>query len=192
MKKFVALLMLGAFVGTPVAYAKKSDGKEKATPASVVEARKKVEALKTDLNGSSWEVALSPTDGKGKETKDELIFQNNQIAVKGFSGRGFKSTNYTITPPTSEGGTSVWETMQTSEKDGLLFIRGEWKEKDQVMRGLISHQKEGEPSQDYNFSSQAKVTLEPSTKAPAVAESAGAVVKAAEENVLVSKEPVKE
>ena len=190
MKKFVALLLLGAVAGISPAYASKKESSIK-SPASIAEARKKVETLKADLNGSSWEITLAPTDGKGKELRDELIFQNNQISLKGFSDKGFKPTNYTITPTAIEGNPAVWETMQTSDKDGLLFVRGEWKEKEQVMHGIISRQKEGEPSTDYNFTSQAKVTLEPS-KDKAAGEAEAGVAPAAPETangkVQVSKE----
>jgi hypothetical protein len=192
MKKVVSMVLLATLAYAPAVYAAKKDKEKEAgkPSASVAEMRKKVETLKTDLNGSSWEILLSP-GGKGKEAKDELVFQNNQVSLKDFSGKGFKPTNYTITPPPAEGGPAIWETMQTSDKDGLLFIRGEWKEKEQIMRGVISHQKEGGPAQDYNFSSQAKVTIEPVTKEKQDEEAKAAAVAApaaVQEEVLVSKE----
>lgn len=122
--------------------------------------RKMVEERKKDLNGSSWNVEIKSQGGKSVlEGADELVFQNGRFTSKKMAKRGYTSTNYTITP--SETGPSVWETMQTSVDDGVVFWRGEWQK--ETMSGVINRQvKEG--TEDYYFSSSLKVKIPPTSE----------------------------
>lgn len=165
---FVALLGLWAF---PASYSEIS-AKEAppAMPAQVnasagdaqrAEMRKKTEAKKAELNGSEWEVTLiNSADPKAAPEKDVLTFQNGQVNSKSLAGRGFKPTNYTITLQEGSDET-VWETMQTSPSEGVVFIRGEWK--DDAMRGIVSQQLEGGKTRDYSFTTSGKTTVSPTT-----------------------------
>ena len=159
MKKLAwMLVLLNAIIIQP-SYAKDKAPAAPATDTKVAEMKKKVEAKKAELNGSQWEVLVTSSDGKNKDAKDTLVFQNGQVTLKGFAEQGFNTTNYTITVPEGDGMT-VWETMQTSPKEGVVFIRGEWKGDE--MRGIISQQLEGgKTNKDYTFKTASKVAIDP-------------------------------
>ena len=125
------------------------------------EMKKKIEEKKKELNGSEWKVAL--TSGGKADGEDVLTFQDGKITSKLFFDKGFPATNYTISAPEGADMTT-WETMQTNPKGGVVFMRGEWREG--VMRGVISQQIEEGKTKDYNFSSDTKVAVPPSTEKP--------------------------
>lgn len=145
--------------------------------------KKEVEEKKKDLNGSRWDISRTPTNGKGGPEQDELIFQDGKVQFGSFGEDGFAASNYTITVP--EGSeTAIWETMQNSPKNGVLFVRGEWK--DEQMSGIISHQTPDEPekpAKDYNFTTSKKTAISPvsepkedaASEASAPGESVGSV-----------------
>ena len=170
---------------------KRSAAEEK----KIAETRKRIDEKKTELNGSSWEVVLgSSSDPKMKGEKDTLTFQNGQFSSKNLSKRGFSPTNYTISLPSEDSKTAVWETMQTG-KDGLVFIRGEW-EKEQ-MRGDISEQLEGgKKTKEYYFTTASRIAIPPTSKeeektgVPKTADSTGTAgsKSGSSADLLVSKE----
>jgi len=160
MKKVVWALALLGFTVCGIAAAKETK-QSAADLAMAQEMQKKIEELKKELNGTQWQITLTSFGGakKGRAQEDTLVFQNNQIGLNGFSGKGFKPTNYTLTAPASDKELAVWETMQTSDLEGTLSFRGEWK--GEVMRGIISHQKEKEPGEDYTFTSEKRTPIAP-------------------------------
>lgn len=176
MKKLLALLILVNFISLPAAYSKEDEAAKRA------EQRKRVEEKKKEINGSEWEVALSSSsDPKAKVENDVLTFQNGQVTSKVFSSKGFKATNYTITVQEGSPDT-VWETMQTSPKEGVVFIRGEWNQ--DTMRGIVSQQLEGGNTRDYSFSTVKKTAVPAETEKPKpAAEPAAASVPVSAEAV---------
>ena len=162
MKKLFTVLLAGVFFMGGMALAK-DIVEEKAKPSVADETkkaqiRKVIEERKSELNGSEWKVTLSSSDPKAKSEEDVLTFQNGQVKSKNFAARGFSATNYTVSIP--EGSDmAVWETMQTSEKEGVVFIRGEWK--GDQMRGVISQQLQGGTTRDYNFTTAGKIAIAP-------------------------------
>ena len=158
MKKFLLLLvLLNGFV-LQAGYCKQQE----ADADKREETRKQVEAKKKELNGSQWEILLVSSAGpKAKSEQDVLTFQNGQVSSKVFSASGFQPTNYTITIQEGTDET-VWETMQTDPKEGVVFIRGEWK--GDTMHGIVSQQLEGgKTTRDYNFSTVKKESVPPTT-----------------------------
>lgn len=161
MKKWIGFFTLLAVLGVP------STGWAKEDPAAAAakraEQKKLVEAKKAELNGSEWKVSMSSSDPSAKPEEDLWTFQNNQVRSQQLSNRGFVPTNYTVTVEPGNDW-AVWETMQTSQKEGVVFIRGEWF-KDE-MRGAISQQMEGGQMRDYNFKTIGKVAVPPTTPKP--------------------------
>lgn len=141
---------------------------EAAKPAPVsVSDKERDEALKAkravaqkklnELNNTEWAIELLPMTGKGKKETDTVTFKNNQVGIAGFAKKGFSFTNFTLT--VQEDGVVIWETMQTSEKTGIAFWRGEFDSKLQTMRGVVSHQVDQKNKQDYSFISAAKKNI---------------------------------
>lgn len=158
----------------------------------ITEIRKRVEEKKTELNGSSWELILNSSDPKEKKIEDTFTFQNGQFKSKNLENRGFVSTNYTISVPSADSETAVWETMQTG-KEGVVFVRGEWEK--ETMRGDITEQLDGgKKVKGYYFTTTSRLAISPTSKEEEKAGSsktdaaalAGTVSN--ESKVLVSKE----
>ncbi len=110
-----------------------------------------------ELNNTEWGIELLPMSVKGKKEVDTVTFKNNQVGIAGFAKKGFSFTNFTLT--VQEDGVVIWETMQTSEKSGIAFWRGELDPKLQTMRGVVSHQIDQKNKQDYSFTSDAKKNI---------------------------------
>lgn len=152
------------------------------------ELRKKIEAKKLELNGTKWEVNLVTSDPKAKLKKDTLTFQNNRIVSKNNSERGFTPTNYTISIPSLENETAIWETMQTSSQGDIIFMRGEW-QKD-AMVGVITEQFDGgKKTSEYSFTTAAKSVVSPSSEV--AQEHDAGVIEEDKYEPLVSKETFK-
>lgn len=122
---------------------------------------KKEEELKKAkelLSRQEWTIYLmSLSDKQAKIKNDTLTFAEGKAASKELSGKGYPQTNYTLT--LQDDGAIVWETMQSNEKEDVVFWRGELK--DGVMRGIVSiHPKDGKNNQDYSFSTEAPVIPE--------------------------------
>ena len=102
------------------------------------------------LEGSLWDVEMTPMSGKGKGKKDVLVFKENRFSAEKFSQEGFEPTNFTIT--VKEDGITVWETMQSSGsgKD-IIFWRGEIGQKMSDMRGVVSIQHANGINDDFSF-----------------------------------------
>jgi hypothetical protein len=143
--------------------------KEAAKPAAVSQSDKaRDEALKAkraiaqkklnELNNTEWLVDMSPMAAKaGKKESDVVTFKNNQVSIASYVKRGFPTTNFTLT--VQEDGVVIWETMQTSEKSGIAFWRGEFDPKLQTMRGVVSYQMDKKNKQDYSFLSSSRKNI---------------------------------
>lgn len=159
------------------------------------ETRKLIQEKKTEINGSRWEVVVdSSSDPKKKGEKDAFVFQNDQITSSNLSKRGFGTTNYTVSVPSEESDSGIWETMKTG-KDGVIFIRGEWT-KDK-MQGSVTEQLDGgKKIKEYTFTATSREAMPPTTSNDAESTDPGDDVthsdkKSNDDNdlkVLISKE----
>lgn len=110
--------------------------------------RRRQDVLKR-LNGTQWvlELISRTASGKVKTQRDTVKFEGGQVSSEQLLEAGYAPTNYTVT--VGDDGVPVWETMQTNEKQDVVFWRGELR--DSVMRGLLSkHPAEG-PTEDLSF-----------------------------------------
>ena len=116
-----------------------------------------------ELNNTEWAVEMSSlSNAKAKKEADAVTFKDNQVSVASYSKKGFSTTNFTLT--VQEDGMVIWETMQTSEKSGIAFWRGELDPKMQTMRGVVSYQIDSKNKQDYSFVSISKKNIPASPK----------------------------
>jgi hypothetical protein len=111
----------------------------------------------SELNNTEWQIELTPLSGKGKKELETIDFKNSQISFVSYAKKGFPATNFTLT--IQEGGAVVWETMQTSEKSGIAFWRGEMDNNMQLIRGILSYQIDQKTKQDYSFVSVSKKNI---------------------------------
>jgi hypothetical protein len=131
-------------------------------PTTADARRALIEKKRKLLNNTEWEIELSPLSGKGRKQSDIITFSNNQVSSKDLVRRGFSATNYTLT--IQDDGKVVWETMQTSEKSGIAFWRGELDVNIEKMHGILSHRIDDKRTRDYSFVSVSKKAIEPSEK----------------------------
>lgn len=115
------------------------------------------------LNNTEWQVELRPLSGssspKDKKEADALLFKDNQVSIVGFEKKNFPPTNFTLS--VQDDGIIVWETMQTSEKNGIAFWRGEMDGDMQRMQGILSYHLDEKTIRDYSFVSVSKGTIVP-------------------------------
>jgi hypothetical protein len=191
----MVVVVMMFMVGFPVGAAE-IKGRTQTEQKKIDETRKRIQEKKTELNGSRWEVVVdSSTDPKKKGEKDTFVFQDDQFTSNNMSKRGYASTNYTVSVPSEESDSGVWETMKTG-KDGVIFVRGEWmKEK---MQGSVTEQLDGgKKVKEYTFSTTSREAIPASSSKDESTESGNNVThldKTSNDNigskVLVSKETV--
>jgi hypothetical protein len=138
----------------PAAAAPKVD---KALEKTLKEKREAVAKKMALLNNSEWQIEMSPAGGKGKKELETVAIKNNQVSMAGFLKKGFLASNFTLT--LQEDGSVVWETMQTSEKNGICFWRGELDKTLTTMRGVLSHAIDTKNKVDYTFASTSRRAL---------------------------------
>jgi len=102
---------------------------------------------KAALNGVDWTVEVRPMNGKGKGETDMISFADDKVVSKNLQKEGFVPTNFTVR--LLDDGTVIWETMQTSDKAGAAFWRGDIK--DGVMRGVLSKRDKKNNGFDFVF-----------------------------------------
>ena len=145
-----------------------------AVAAAAVESSSPDQLLKQaqeTLNETEWSIELIPSSaGKAKPMKDTLRFEEGKVTSEKSSSEGFPTSNFTLS--IADGGTPIWETMQTGKEGTLIFWRGEIH--DDTMRGLYSKpsNKEGVPPQDFSFSGKQTKKLKPAATKPRVIEEA--------------------
>lgn len=110
---------------------------------------------KAELNGKEWTIELKPmvVKGKVKAEADVISFSEDKVVSKNLSSLGYAPTNFSVR--LEEDGTVICETMQTSEKDGLAFWRGDIGP-DGIMRGVLSKRDAKGNTVDFNFASVSK------------------------------------
>ncbi|MCK9594983.1 MAG: hypothetical protein PHH68_07995 [Candidatus Omnitrophica bacterium] len=137
---------------------KEADKAASASDKARIEADKAHRALieqkRREMNNTEWAIDLSKLTGKGKKETDTVTFKTNQVFAGGYVKKGFQPTNYSLS--IQGDGNFVWETMQSSEKSGLAFWRGEISADMQSMRGVLSHQISDKAKEEYSFVSTAK------------------------------------
>ncbi len=138
----------------PVAKKAPEKAVDKAKEAANKNQKALAEKKRGELNNSEWLIELSPLSGGGKKDRETVSFKNNQVSFMNFGKKGFPITNYTLT--VQDENQVVWETMQTSEKTGVCFWRGEMSADMQGMRGVLSHQIDAKTKADYSFVSVSK------------------------------------
>jgi len=145
------------------------------TAQVVVDEREKERILarekKAELNNTRWQIVLSAVSGETNKypKTDTLTFSNNKIASEQFGALGYPATNYTVR--IDPDGTVVWETMKTKPGEGVIFFRGERRDK-KFMQGSITIKPEkGGESTSFNFISKRFERLE--VAAPVQQEAAG-------------------
>ncbi|MDP3041238.1 MAG: hypothetical protein Q8N62_00670 [Candidatus Omnitrophota bacterium] len=127
---------------------------------------------KAELNSTQWDIEAKPMSGKGKAEKDVLSFLDSKVSTKNMIAKGFASTNFSMRL-LEDNETYTWETMQTSEKSGTAFWRGDIGA-DGIMRGVVSIRDNKDKVSDFNFHSlnSIKMTAEPSPAAVELSPSA--------------------
>ncbi len=135
----------------------KKAGDQKKLYAEMTDAEKKqlMDEAKAALNSMAWDITLRiPDNEKAAEEKDKLTFVDNTVISDKMKAEGFGASNYTIRLKGQMGEIMIWETMQTSEKNGIAFWRGEIRA--DSMRGVLSWHVDENKKIDYAFNSTAK------------------------------------
>lgn len=126
---------------------------EKAKQEAVAAKRQLEEKKRREIANTEWQIELTPLSGKGKKESETVIFKDNQVGFVSYGKKGFPATNFTLS--VQDDGLVVWETMQTSEKAGIAFWRGEMPDA-QTMRGIFSYHPDEKTTIDYSFISTGK------------------------------------
>lgn len=113
-----------------------------------------LETKRGALNNTQWDIDAAPLSGKGSKQQDVLVFRENKFSSEYFITLGFGASNYTLS--VQEDGTAVFETMQTSEKEGIVFWRGECDTAMASCKGVFSRQLPGNKTEDYSFATTSK------------------------------------
>ena len=163
---FIVVFILAGFISPKPAWARlpweaKKDAPAEGKAAPSVSAldstkREAEKRAREALNGTQWEVDLTPVAGEKpkKLVKDTLRFDGGRVLSDHLNKSGFPGTNFTIT--IGDDGVTVWETMQTSQDASVAFWRGELH--GETMRGLLSRQSAGAVSEDMFFSGKLAAT----------------------------------
>lgn len=134
---------------------------DKAIEKELKERRDAVAKKMNMLNNTEWQIEMTPMAApSGKAPKKEIefvTFKNNQVSFSGFGKKGFPTTNLTLT--IQDDGSVIWETMQTSEKSGVCFWRGELDKGMMNMRGVLSHKIDAKTKTDYTFVSTSRKSI---------------------------------
>jgi len=148
--------------GKPAADQSSSSAPKKAAPSPELLAKKAA-----DFNDTEWIVKIAPMDGKGQSQEDTLTFIDGKVVSKNMGEKGYSSTNFS--PRLLDDGTTFsWETMQTSEKDGIASWRGDIGS-DGVMRGVISKRDKKNNGSDFTIVSVSSKKITPPAPQPAPA-----------------------
>lgn len=107
---------------------------------------------KAELNGTEWTIQMKQMGGRGKSETDVISFAEDKVTSKNLSALGYSASSFTVR--VENDGTVIWETMQSSEKEGNAFWRGDIK--DGVMRGVLSKRNKSGSGPDFNFVSVSK------------------------------------
>lgn len=115
----------------------------------------------TTLDGTQWTLTLRQP-GSSEVTHDTVTFDGRRMTSEQLLKAGYADSNYTLT--VQDGGTAVWETMQTKAGEGTALWRGEIQ--DERMSGiLIKRPLEGAPV-DFSFAASKIVPETPPESPP--------------------------
>ncbi len=177
MNKIIAVSVVATLTMAGALYAaddKKAAAPEKVVAKSVAAVPDVLAARKADLNNTEWAIELKTMGAaKGKVENDTLHFFDGKIASANLGKAGYNITNFTLRM-LEDNETLTWETMQTAEKDGVAFWRGDIGP-DGIMRGVLSKRDLKNNTKDFNFVSTGSkkvapvVPPAPDTAAPAPA-----------------------
>jgi hypothetical protein len=134
---------------------------------------KRIEAAEKELNNTKWQVTfnqITQTEKKDSFT-DTISFKDGKVEVAGLASQGFSASGFTISVKRQN--TIVWETMQTGEKKGLAFWKGEVE--NDKMHGVLSRHIDEKTIKDYTFYSTGKEMIQEAVSAPAAPAAAPAV-----------------
>ena len=160
-KKVVLVIVVMVFIVAGIGYVESQEdtasAPEQATvPLSADQMAEMLAQGKVELNNTEWDITLTPMDGgRGKPENDVLSFTDDKVASKNLEQGGYGPTNFTAR--LQDDGTFTWETMQTSEKEGVAFWRGDIN--DGVMRGVLSIRDKKNNTTDFNFVSTGSQTV---------------------------------
>jgi REP element-mobilizing transposase RayT len=105
----------------------------------------------TELDGTEWTIQIKSGTQKPYARFDKIRFTDGRFSSRYFSSRGFAPSNYTLT--IRDGGVFIWETMQTSEGQGVVFWRAETTAEG-IMKGKITIQPRDDSPEDFYFESR--------------------------------------
>lgn len=170
MNKVIAVSAAAVLTMAGLSYAQdetQSAMPEKIVTKSVVVTQDALAAKKAELNNTEWTIELkSMVAGKSKGEADTLLFTDGKVSSANLGKSGYNTTNFTLRM-LEDNETLTWETMQTSEKDGVAFWRGDIGP-DGVMRGVLSKRDLKNNTKDFNFlSTGSKKVTPPAPAAPA-------------------------
>lgn len=184
MKKIILTGLMVFFLGLNMAYAQFWKKPAESKPLSSTQAQRAIatqsaaqdELLakkRAELNNTEWNVTMAPMNGKGRAEADTLSFANDKVVSKNLAAGGFGPSNFTLRM--QDDGTVTWETMQSSEKQGIAFWRGDLK--DGIMRGVLSKRDKNNNSSDFSFVSVVDETKKAAVETKAAAETTEAETK---------------
>lgn len=123
-------------------------------------AQRVLDEKKAGLNNTEWTIELKPMGGgpKTRVEKDTLHFSDGTVSSANFGKSGYGPSNFTARMLEEE--TFTWETMQTSQKEGIIFWRGDIGP-DGIMRGVLSKRDLKNNTKDFNFVSTGSQKVAP-------------------------------
>ncbi|MCX5693112.1 MAG: hypothetical protein NTX47_05460 [Candidatus Omnitrophica bacterium] len=189
-KLCLALVLIACFVSVSVAAETKEQVKPKAVEVKQDEDMvKKIKEAEKELNNTKWQINLSQITQAEKKDKftDALLFKDGKVEMESLKSQGFSASGFTITVKGDN--IIVWETMQTSEKKGLAFWKGEIEEG--RMRGVLSRHFDEKTVKDYSFYSTGKEIIQEEASIAAVPPPAAAAEEVKKEDMSKGKDKKK-
>ncbi len=160
----LAFSLIMCFVSVSAAAENKEAGPSAIEVKQDEEMAKRIEEAGKEINNTKWQVTFTQiTQAEKKDSfTDTIRFKDGKVEVASLASQGFNASGFTISVKGQN--TIVWETMQTSEKKGLAFWKGEIE--NDKMRGVLSRHIDAKTVKDYTFYSTAKEMI--TEEAPAV------------------------
>lgn len=124
---------------------------------------KLLEKKRAELNNTAWDIdVVRMADKERVRTPDRLVFFDKKVYSEKFQAKGYKASNYSMR--IQPDGSVIWETMQTKEGEGQLFLRGNLR-KDLMDGMMVKHPVKGK-NEDFAFVSTAhnKITAPPAQR----------------------------
>lgn len=158
---------IGILRAAPANKAKEAPA-DKAKTSKSVDKAQLMKKAQDKLNNTSWQIELKePGAGENARViKDTLRFSGGKVESNMLLSEGFPTTNFSIRIKGEK--LVIWETMQTSEKKGIVFWRGDINaDFTGSMTGMLSRHITDKDIKNYMFSSAG---MEQITEAPVIRE----------------------